>query len=74
MFFPENSMLLRIYEVQLNYKIVFFLSTLRSYTFCNDKLSIIYHLLSGVYLLVGLSYFFQMFTVFFFISILIPIF
>ena len=56
-FFLEVLVLLRNYEVQLNYKIIFSLSTLQLYTFSNNKLSIIYNLLSGIYLLFGLVYF-----------------
>ena len=70
--FPEVSMLVHIYEIQLHYKIIFLISLLPLYSFCCYVLSIMYHLLSCIYLLVLLVNILQIFIDFYYINILIP--
>ena len=67
-------MLVRIFEVQIHYEIIYLISILRLYTFCYNMLSMLYHLLSHIYLPLLLVIIFRTFILFYFISILIPTF
>ena len=48
-------MLLRIYDVQIHYKIIYFVIHIAIIFIFYNNLSITYHLLSGVYLLIWLG-------------------